>query len=89
LEREQERRRETKREEGEQWGTDPKVELLGSTQVNTVTASSLAKEAGDVSTAGFNRTCSNGRSRKNECSDGKSSIEDRVSSKKPIYYGCR
>ena len=30
----------------------------------------LAKEAGDTSTAGSSRTCSNGRNEKNECGNG-------------------
>ena len=58
------------------------------TRANTATTSSLAKEAGDASTAGSYRAYSNERGRKDECSDDKSSIEGRVSSKKPIHYGC-
>jgi len=51
-------------------------------------ASNLAKKAGATSAAGSDRTCSNRRSRKNKCSYGDPSTEDRVSSKKPIHYGC-
>jgi len=52
-------------------------------------APSLAKETGDASTVGSNRICSNRRSRKNKYSDGETStVRGRVSSKKPIYYGC-
>jgi len=51
--------------------------------------SSLAKEAGVASTAGSNRTCSNGRCEKDKHSHDDLSTEDRVSLKKPIYYGCR
>jgi len=51
-------------------------------------ASGLAKEAGDASTACSHRTCSNGRSRKDECGDGNPSTEGRVSSKELIHYGC-
>jgi len=48
----------------------------------------LAKEAGDISTAGSNRICSDGRCRKDKYSYDDPSIEDRVFSKKLIYYGC-
>jgi len=73
LEGEQKRARETKREEGEQQGTDPKVEQSGDTQTNTATASSLAKEAGDTSTVDSHGTCSDGRCGENKCSYGKTS----------------
>jgi len=53
-----------------------------------VIALGLAKEAGDTSTVGSHGTCSNGRSRENQCSHGNLSTEDRVSSKEPIHYGC-
>ena len=53
-----------------------------------VITSSLAKEAGDVSTVGSHRACSNGRGRKDECGNGKPSTEGRISSKEPIGYGC-
>jgi len=48
----------------------------------------LAKEAGDVSTVGSHRACSNGRGRKDECGNSKPSTEGRISSKEPIGYGC-
>jgi len=51
-------------------------------------ASGLAKEAGDTSTAGSHRTCSDGRSREDKCGDGNPSTEGRVSLKEPICYGC-
>jgi len=52
-------------------------------------ASSLAKEAGDTSTAGSNGAYSNGRYRKNECGDGETLIaRGRVFFKEPICYGC-
>jgi len=51
-------------------------------------ASDLAKKAGDASTVGSYRTCSDGRYRKNKCGDGDPSTEGRVSSKEPICYGC-
>ena len=51
-------------------------------------ASGLTKEAGDTSVVGSNRIYSDGRCRKDKCSYGDSLIEDRVSLKKPIHYGC-
>jgi len=51
--------------------------------------SSLAKEAEVASTAGSNRTCSNEKSRKNQCGDGKTlTTRGRVLSKELICYGC-
>jgi len=61
---------------------------LRGTRANTTTISSLAKKAGDASIAGFHSACSNERGRKDECGDDKPSTEGRVSSKKPIHYGC-
>jgi len=52
-------------------------------------ASSLAKEAGDASTAGSHGTYSNEKCREDECSDGKPLTESRVSFKEPIHHGCR
>jgi len=51
-------------------------------------ASSLAKEAGDISIVGFHEACSNGGSRMNECGNSKLLTEGRVFLKEPIYYGC-
>ena len=51
--------------------------------------SSLAKEAGDVSIVGSHEACFNGGSRKNKCGNSEPLTESRVSSKEPIYYGCR
>jgi len=49
----------------------------------------LAKEAGDASTAGSHRTCSNGRSRKDKCGNGEIlTARGRVSSKELICHGC-
>jgi len=48
----------------------------------------LAKKIGDISTVGFNRTCSNERSGENKCSNGKPLTKSRVSLKKPIYHEC-
>jgi len=52
-------------------------------------ASSLAKEAGDASTAGFHRICSNRRSGENKHSDGELLTKGRVFSKELIYHRCR
>jgi len=52
-------------------------------------ALNLAKEAEDASTAGFYKTCSHGRSREDECSDGDPLTEGRVSSKESICHGYR
>jgi len=53
-------------------------------------ASGLAKKAGNASTASSYRTCSNGRSRENKCSNGKTpTARGRVSLKEPICHGCR
>ena len=68
-------------------GTGSKVELARGTRANIAMASDLAKEAGVASTAGPNRTCSNGRSGKDKCGDSNLSTEGRVSSKEPICYG--
>jgi len=51
-------------------------------------ASSLAKEAKDVSIVGFHKACSNEGSRKNECGNSELLTEGRVFLKEPIYYGC-
>jgi len=51
-------------------------------------ASGLAKEAGDASTVGSHRICSNGRYGKDKYSYDDPSTEDRVSLKEPICYGC-
>ena len=89
MKEEQERRREIKKEEGEQWGTNPKVKQPKGTHTSTVMASSLAKEAGDASTAGSHGTYSNEKCKEDECSDGKPLTESRVSFKEPIHHGCR
>jgi len=61
---------------------------LRGSRANIAMTSSLAKKAGDASTVGSHRACSNGRDRKDECGDGEPSTEGRVSSRKPICYGC-
>jgi len=54
--------------------------------VTMVIASSLAKEAENASTAGFNGTCSNEGGGKNECSDSTPSTEGMVCTMKPICH---
>jgi len=79
----------TERKEGDKWGTGSKVKSARGTWAIIAMASSLAKEVGDTSTVGSYRTCSNGRSRKDKCSNGKTpTARGRVSSKKLIHYGC-
>jgi len=88
-EREQEKRREAERKEGDQWGTSSKVKLARDTRTIIAMASSLAKKAGDASIVGSHRTCSNGRCGKGKCDNGETPIaRGRVSSKEPICYGC-
>jgi len=43
---------------------------LRGARANIAMTSSLAKKAGDTSTVGSHRACSNGRDRKDECGDG-------------------
>ena len=59
------------------------------TRANIAIASSLAKEAGDTSTVGSHKACPNRRSGKDKYDNGEPSTEGRVSSKKPIHYGCK
>jgi len=86
LEREQERREEAERKEG-QWGTSFKVEQSKGIWAIIAMASSLAKKARVASTVSSNRTCSDGRCRENKCGYGNPSTENRIFSKEPIYYG--
>ena len=79
----------TERKKGDKWGTSSKVKSARGTWAIIAMASSLAKEAGDASTVGSYRTCSDGRSKEDKCSNGETpTARDRVSSKKPIHYGC-
>jgi len=82
LKGEQERGRVTKRKEEEQWGTSFQAEQPGDTETNIAMTISMAKKAGNASTADDNRTCSDGRSKENKGCNG-------ASSTKPICYGCR
>jgi len=51
---------------------------------------SIAKKAGNASTVGDNRVCSNERGGKDKYGDGETPIaRDRISSKEPICYRCR
>jgi len=80
----------TERKERDQWGTSSKVKSARGTWAIIATATGLAKEAGDASTAGSHRTCSNGRSRKDKCGNGEIlTARGRVSSKELICHGCR
>jgi len=50
----------------------------------------MAKEAGNTSTAGDNKICSDGRCGKNEYGDGKIlTARDRVPLKELVCHGCR
>ncbi len=50
---------------------------------------SVAEEVRNAASVGDNRTHFNRESREDEHSDGKAPVaKGRVSSKKPIYYGC-
>ena len=81
MKEEQEEREEIERKEREQWDTDPKVEQLEGIQASIVMASSLAKEAEDVSAVDFHKACSNEKSRENECSNGEPSTKGKFSQK--------
>jgi len=48
----------------------------------------MVEEAGNVSSAGDNRVCSNGGSREDRGGNDIPSIESRVCSKESICYGC-
>jgi len=50
---------------------------------------SLAKEARAPSIIGSSRTCPNGRSEMNECSNDMLQSENRVYTMQPIYHGDR
>ena len=50
---------------------------------------SVAKEVGNATSAGNNRTCSDGRSRKNKYSSKKLGTRDRVAEKELLCYGHR
>jgi len=65
--------------------TSPKIARA---KISNATTTSVAKKAGNTSTVGNNRACSDGESRKNKCRSGMPSTEDRVGSMQPICYGC-
>ena len=50
--------------------TSSKIEQHRGTWIAIAMLPNLAKKAGDTSTAGTNRICSNGGSKKNECGYG-------------------
>jgi len=56
---------------------------------SNATTTSVAEEAGNGSSAGDNRTCSDRRSRKDECNNDAPSIERGDCSKKPLCNGSR
>ena len=65
-----------------------KVEQLGDITVIDATILSLAKETKSSTIADSNKVCSNGKSRKNECSNSMPKLVGRVCiSIRPIYYG--
>ena len=89
MEGKQERRREIEGEEEDQQSTGSKVEPVRGTETDIVTTTSVAEEVRNAASVGDNRTHSDRESREDECSDGKALVaRGRVSSKKPIYYGC-
>jgi len=89
LEGKQERRREIKGEEEDQWDTGSKVEPTGGTETDIATTTSVAEKVRNATLVGDNRTHSDGGSREDECGDGKASAaRSRVFSKESIYHGC-
>jgi len=50
--------------------------------------SSMAQKAGNISTAGSSRTCSDGGSRENKRGNSMPTTEGRVGLIQPICYGC-
>jgi len=64
--------------------TDPKTKLIRGTAI--ATASSLAKKARSILTAGSSRAYSNKRSRENECRNGMPHVEGKVCPTKPICH---
>jgi len=70
-----------------QQSSNSKVEQSGSTMATIIIASSLARKTRDSTTVGFNRACSDGRSRENRYSDSTSKLAGRVcTSARPIYH---
>jgi len=63
-----------------QWGISFKIEQWRDTMATISTASNLAKETEGDSTAGSNRTCSDGRSREDKCGDNAPQSEGKVHS---------
>jgi len=65
------------------WRISPQT--AEATTSDTMTTS-VVEEVGNASSVGNNRTCSNGESREDRGSNGTSSTEGKVCSKKPIYH---
>ena len=74
----------------EEWGLDFKVKQYGNTMATTATIPSLAEKTEGLLTESINRVCSNGRSRKNKCSDDILKSAGRIyASMGPICHGGR
>jgi len=59
------------------------------TETNNAITANMAEKARNAPSAGNNRACSNGRNKEDKCSNDVSSTDNRICSKKPIYYGRR
>ena len=88
MERKQKRREKTKRMT-RTGGISPQI---AGTATSNTTTTSVAKEAGNATLVGDNRTHSNRESRKNKHSSSKklrAETRDRVAEKGPLCYGYR
>ena len=85
MEREQKRGGKVKRKEKNKF-LDTKAER-GDIMANIAKTLNMAKKARDTSTMGSNRIYTNGRSRKDECSDDTLSTESREWTNKSLYHG--
>ena len=63
------------------------LQIAGTATSNTMTTS-VAEEAGNASSVGDNRACSDGGSGKDRYSDDMLLAESREYTKKPLHYGC-
>jgi len=84
LEGEQERKEKT---EGITRAEEISPQTAG-TETSDAMTTSVVEEAGNASSAGDNRACSDGGSGEDRNSNGAFSTEGRVCSKEPIYHGC-
>ena len=79
--RESKREEERLREKKDQWSTSFKVEPVEGIETDIVMTTSVAEEARNTILVGDNRTCSDGESREDKCSDSKALVaRGRVSS---------